>query len=61
MIYVDTHSRYRNATNVDESKIDASETLSLAFENLFYMPFDIIENFGSSIRTLDLSHNKFCR
>ncbi|XP_043266728.1 leucine-rich melanocyte differentiation-associated protein-like isoform X2 [Venturia canescens] len=63
LIYMDTHSRYpNNSTSADDAAtIDSSETLSLAFENLFYMPFDIIENYGSTIHTLDLSHNKFCR
>lgn len=55
LVFVDTHSRR------DNQRIEADENLSMAFENLFHMPFDIIENYASTISTLDISHNKFSR
>ncbi|XP_014217016.1 leucine-rich melanocyte differentiation-associated protein-like [Copidosoma floridanum] len=60
LVFHDTYSRYP----IPFSSISArnpSASLSLAFENLFYMPYDIIENYGPTIHTLDVSHNKFSR
>ncbi|XP_046736271.1 leucine-rich melanocyte differentiation-associated protein-like isoform X1 [Diprion similis] len=58
LVFVDTHSR-SNQNGAAESESD--EALSLAFENLFHMPFDIIETYGSTLRTLDISYNEFSR
>ncbi|KAG7203772.1 hypothetical protein KM043_013794 [Ampulex compressa] len=61
LIFVDIHSRHSKSLPSDETSVNTTDSLSLAFENLFYMPFDIIENYGNTIRTLDVSHNKFSR
>ncbi|XP_051159613.1 leucine-rich melanocyte differentiation-associated protein-like isoform X2 [Leptopilina boulardi] len=62
LIFVDSHSRHSKSLSSDESSnLDFNESLSLAFESLFHMPYDIIENYANSINTLDISHNKFSR
>lgn len=62
LIFIDAHSRHSKSFSSDEcSNLDFSESLSLAFESLFHMPYDIIENYANSINTLDISHNKFSR
>lgn len=62
LIFIDSHSRHSKSLSSDESSnLDYSESLSLAFESLFHMPYDIIENYANSINTLDISHNKFSR
>ncbi|XP_015600694.1 leucine-rich melanocyte differentiation-associated protein isoform X2 [Cephus cinctus] len=61
LVFVDINSRHPKSLYSDESSIDVTDSLSLAFENLFHMPFDIIESYGSTLRTLDISHNKFSR
>lgn len=61
LIFVDLHCRQPKSLSSDKPSLDIIDSLSLAFENLFYMPFDIIENYGSTLRTLDISHNKFSR
>ncbi|XP_012260584.1 leucine-rich melanocyte differentiation-associated protein-like isoform X2 [Athalia rosae] len=58
LVFVDTHSRRSPG---DQTEADHNQALSLAFENLFHMPFDIIETYGSTLSTLDISHNKFSR
>lgn len=58
LIFVDIHCRHPKSLSSDKPSVDS---LSLAFENLFYMPFDIIENYGNTLHTLDISHNKFNR
>lgn len=57
LVFADTYSRQ---TDLDKSH-SSVESLSLGYENLFYMPYNIIENYGSSLLTLDISHNKFGR
>lgn len=61
LIFVDINCREPKSLSAEEPSIDLADSLSLAFENLFCMPFDIIENYGSTVRTLDISHNKFSR
>ncbi|XP_043257335.1 leucine-rich melanocyte differentiation-associated protein-like isoform X2 [Colletes gigas] len=61
LIFVDIHCRHSKSLSTDKSSIDTVDSLSLAFESLFYMPFDIIENYSSTVHTLDISHNKFSR
>lgn len=55
LVFVDTHSRR------EAPEGEADQALSLAFENLFHMPFDIVETYASTISTLDISYNKFSR
>lgn len=61
LIFVDLHCRHPKSLSSDKSSVDNIDSLSLAFENLFYMPFDIIENYSNTLHTLDISHNKFTR
>lgn len=61
LIFVDLHCRHSNSLSSDKPSVDVVDSLSLAFENLFYMPFDIIENYSNTLHTLDISHNKFSR
>lgn len=70
LVFNDTHSRHPTVHSDSSCKKtqqycnDSSNnttSLSLAFENLFYMPHDIVENYGHTISTLDISHNKFNR
>lgn len=61
LIFVDLHCRHPKSLSSDKSSVDNIDSLSLAFENLFYMPFDIIENYNNTLHTLDISHNKFTR
>ncbi|KAL7300755.1 hypothetical protein TKK_0006732 [Trichogramma kaykai] len=55
------HPRGNEEATTSISRHPTADSLSLAFENLFHMPYDIIENYGSTIHTLDISHNKFGR
>lgn len=62
LIFVDIHCRHSKCDDSEAStELDVVDSLSLAFENLFYMPYDIIENYGNTVHTLDISHNKFSR
>lgn len=61
LIFIDIHCRNPRISSSTDLQKDYVESLSFAFQNLFYMPFDIIENYGNMIYTLDISHNKFCR
>lgn len=60
LTFADIHSRHSQPCSLENS-INFTESLTLAHENLFYIPNDIIENYGYKIHSLDLSHNKFCR
>ncbi|GLH07205.1 Uncharacterized protein GBIM_12723 [Gryllus bimaculatus] len=47
-------------TGDDDSYLTAEDQrLTLAYENLEEMPQNLVYNFGSFVRILDLSHNKF--
>lgn len=61
LIFVDIHCRNPRTSSSNELQTDYVESLSFAFQNLFTMPFDIIENYGNTLHALDISHNKFCR
>jgi hypothetical protein len=61
LVFVDTHSRQPKQLFTNTSSQSLNNSLSLAFENLFYMPYDIIENYANIVQTLDISHNKFSR
>ena len=61
LVFMDVHYRHPKQVYSSASSLNPTECLSLAFENLFYMPYDIIENYGHTIQTLDISHNKFGR
>ncbi|XP_014616368.1 leucine-rich melanocyte differentiation-associated protein-like [Polistes fuscatus] len=61
LIFIDIHSRNPKISFSNDLQANHVESLSFAFQNLFHMPFDIIENYGNTIHTLDISNNKFCR
>ncbi|XP_033333211.2 leucine-rich melanocyte differentiation-associated protein isoform X1 [Megalopta genalis] len=61
LIFVDIHCRQSKSLCTEKTNADVIDSLSLAFEQLFYMPFDIIENYANTVHTLDISHNKFSR
>lgn len=61
LIFVDIHSRRARLLSSNKSSKSFVDSLSLAFENLFHMPFDIMEEYSADIHTLDISHNKFSR
>lgn len=63
LIFADINSRVRTKSSGDSlSTSDYDNTsISLAFENLFFMPYDIIEKYDDSVLTLDISHNIFSR
>ncbi|KAF7998609.1 hypothetical protein HCN44_011017 [Aphidius gifuensis] len=63
LIFADINSRDTSKSSADSDSLSTSDyddtSISLAFENLFFMPYDIIEKYNDSILTLDISHNKF--
>lgn len=62
LVFADTYSRHPPSIIPGiSSTSNGNDSLSLAFENLFHMPYDIIENYGNKIHTLDISHNNFGR
>ncbi|XP_066589970.1 leucine-rich melanocyte differentiation-associated protein-like isoform X2 [Prorops nasuta] len=60
LIFVDIHSRHAKSSSSGEP-VDCTDSLSLAFESLLFMPLDIIDSYANTIHTLDISHNKFSR
>ncbi|XP_067013253.1 leucine-rich melanocyte differentiation-associated protein [Anabrus simplex] len=51
---------YVNNRGDDASYITAeNKILTLAYENLEEIPLNLVYNFGSSVSTLDISHNQF--
>ncbi|XP_032681199.1 leucine-rich melanocyte differentiation-associated protein-like isoform X2 [Odontomachus brunneus] len=66
LVFGDIHQRYikdssRRALTQDDLSAECTDSLSLAYENLLYMPLDIIERHSIAINTLDISYNKFSR
>lgn len=67
LIFADINSRHTSRSSSDDCDSSLStnysddRSISLAFENLFFMPYDIIEKYDLLISTLDISHNKFSR
>lgn len=57
IVFGDIHNR-RNKTPED---VEDVVSLSLAYENIFHMPYDIIEKYSDTLSTLDISHNRFSR
>jgi len=52
-VFADVQEREGNIVSREEKR------LILAYENLMEMPQNLIEDYGSTIEILDLSHNKF--
>lgn len=66
LVFGDIHERYmkdfsKKSLTQDDSSVEHADSLSLAYENLLYMPLDIIERHGITVNTLDVSYNKFSR
>ncbi|XP_063992688.1 leucine-rich melanocyte differentiation-associated protein-like isoform X2 [Diachasmimorpha longicaudata] len=63
-VFADINERHTSSSSDSDGAISTDSdgaSLSLAFENLFFMPYDIMERFNSCVTTLDISHNKFSR
>ncbi|XP_029664991.1 leucine-rich melanocyte differentiation-associated protein-like isoform X2 [Formica exsecta] len=58
-VFVDKHCRQSSASN--DSSAKQIDSLSLAYEDLFTMPYNIIQDYGLIIKHLDISHNVFSR
>lgn len=58
LIFVDKHCRQSTSSDEVEKRVNS---LSLAYEDLSNMPYDIIEDFSSILYHLDISHNLFSR
>ncbi|XP_014475634.1 PREDICTED: leucine-rich repeat-containing protein C10orf11-like isoform X2 [Dinoponera quadriceps] len=66
LVFGDIHQRYikdssKRSLTQDDLSAEYTDSLSLAYENLLYMPLDIIERHSITINTLDISYNKFSR
>lgn len=58
-VFVDKHCRQLSTSN--DSSAKQIDSLSLAYEDLFTMPYNIIQDYGLVIKHLDISHNVFSR
>lgn len=58
-IHVDKHCRQFSIS--DDASAKQIDSLSLAYEGLFTMPYNIIQDYGFIIKHLDISHNMFNR
>lgn len=66
LVFGDIHQRYikdssKRSLTQDDLSVEYTDSLSLAYENLFYMPLDIVERHSITVNTLDISYNKFSR
>lgn len=66
LVFGDIHQRYmkdlsKRSLTQDDLSAEYADSLSLAYENLLYMPLNIIERHSVTINTLDISYNKFSR
>jgi len=59
LVFADKHSR--QSLTSDESSKKQVNSLSLAYEDLFTMPYNIIQDYGLTVQHLDISNNMFCR
>ncbi|XP_012530938.1 leucine-rich melanocyte differentiation-associated protein isoform X4 [Monomorium pharaonis] len=59
LVFADKHSR-QSLTSSDSSK-EQVDSLSLAYEDLFIMPYNIIHDYCLIIQHLDISNNMFSR
>lgn len=55
LVFGDIYDRQNNSS----SNSFSVDSVSFAYENMIHMPFDMIEKYGATISTLDISHNKF--
>lgn len=59
LVFADKHSR-QSSTSDDSSKKQI-DSLSLAYEDLFTMPYNIIQDYSLTVQHLDISNNMFSR
>lgn len=59
LVFADKHSR--QSLNLSNSTKTQVTSLSLAYEDLFTIPHNILQDFGPAIYHLDISHNMFSR
>lgn len=57
LVFADKHSRQSS----DDSSKKQVDSLSLAYEDLFAMPYNIIQDYSLTIQHLDISNNMFSR
>ncbi|XP_072746348.1 leucine-rich melanocyte differentiation-associated protein isoform X1 [Anoplolepis gracilipes] len=60
-IFVDRYCRQSTSDSSSDLFAKQTDSLSLAYEDLFTMPYDIIQDYGFIIKHLDISHNVFSR
>ncbi|XP_020292911.1 uncharacterized protein LOC109859151 isoform X2 [Pseudomyrmex gracilis] len=60
LVFADKHSR-QSLSMSDSTKTQVVNSLSLAYEDLFTIPHNILQDFGTAIYHLDISHNMFSR
>lgn len=58
-VFMDKHCRQLSIS--DGSSAKQIDSLSLAYEDLFTMPYSVIQDYGFIIKHLDISHNVFSR
>lgn len=58
LVFADKYSRQSTANDSSERQV---HSLSLAYEDLFTVPYNIIRDFSFTLCHLDISHNLFSR
>ncbi|CAL1685416.1 unnamed protein product [Lasius platythorax] len=58
-VFMDKHCRQLSISDGSSGK--QIDSLSLAYEDLFTMPYSVIQDYGFIIKHLDISHNVFSR
>jgi len=59
LVFVDKH--FRQSSTLDDLSKKQIDSLSLAYEDLFIMPYNIIEDYSLTVQHLDISNNVFSR
>lgn len=59
LVFADKYSRQSSIVN--DSSEGLADSLSLAYEDLFTVPYNIIRDFSFTLCHLDISHNLFSR
>lgn len=59
LVFADKYSR-QSSTSDDSSKKQVN-TLSLAYEDLFTLPYNIVQDYNLTVQHLDISNNMFSR
>ncbi|KYN03609.1 PREDICTED: leucine-rich repeat-containing protein C10orf11-like [Cyphomyrmex costatus] len=59
LVFADKHSR--RLSTLDDSSKKQNDSLSLAYEDLFIIPYNIIQDFSFTVQHLDISNNMFSR